>query len=131
MILRSRPTLARDGRGNMRKELRRRLRYQLHFPVEIEWQSDRGKQKAKGFTKDISSKGVFIFCESEIPLDAHLHLLIFLRTEGLGPKVTLEVVAKVCRAVKPLAKGDLSGVAVQNYRCKINGRGSGHDLLAN
>jgi len=114
----------------MRKESRKRLRYQLHFPVEIEWQSDTGKQKARGFTKDISSKGVFIFSESEIPLDAHLHLLIFLRTEGLGPMVTLDVVAKVCRAVKPLAKGELSGVAVQNYRCKISGGGSGHELRA-
>jgi hypothetical protein len=108
----------------MRKELRERLRYQLQFPVEIEWQSDTGKQKARGFTKDISSKGVFIFSESEIPLDAHLHLMISLRTDGLGPMVTVDVVAKVCRVENPPAKGGLPGVAVQNYRYKILGRSS-------
>jgi PilZ domain len=106
----------------MRKELRQRLRYELQVPVEIEWQSNTGKQKARGFTKDISSKGIFIFCESEIPLDAHLHLLIFLRTDGLGPMVTVDVVAKVCRVVKPIAEGDLPGLAVHNYRYRINSR---------
>jgi PilZ domain len=105
--------------GIMRKELRKQSRYQLQLPVEIEWQSNTGNQKDRGFTRDVSSKGVFLFCESEIPLDAHLHLVIFLRTDELGPMVTLDVFAKVCRVVKPLAEDDLSGLAVQNSRCNI------------
>jgi len=113
--------------GIMRKELRQKLRYELQVPVEIEWQSNAGKQKARGFTKDISSKGVFLFCESEIPLNAYIHLTIFLRTDGLGPMVTLDVVAKVCRVVKALAQGDVSGLAVQNYRYKIKGGLGGTD----
>lgn len=114
----------------MNVELRQRLRYQLQVPVEIEWHSDRGRQKARGFTKDISSKGVFLFCESEIPLDTRLHLVIFLRTDGLGPMVTIDIVAKVCRVVKRLAEGELPGFAVHNYRYKIKGRLPPADLLA-
>src|SRR5580700_2623507 len=104
----------------MGKELRNQLRFELQVPVEIEWQSNTGKQKARGFTRDISSKGVFLICEPEIPLGSYIHLTIFLRTDGLGPKVTLDVVAKGCRVVKTVAKGETSGLAVQNYRFKLN-----------
>lgn len=114
----------------MRKELRQKARYGLQFPAEIEWQSKGGRRKIRGFTKDISSKGMFLLCESEVPIDAQLHLTILLRTDGLGPMVTLDVVAKVCRVVKPLAQGELSGVAVQNYRFKLNGRSSGAEMHA-
>jgi hypothetical protein len=104
----------------MGKELRNQLRYELQVPVEIEWQSNTGKQKARGFTRDISSKGVFLICEPKIPLGSYIHLTIFLRTDGLGPKVTLDVVAKVCRVVKPVAEGEIPGLAVQNYRFKLS-----------
>jgi hypothetical protein len=114
-------------RGIMRKELRKQSRYELQVPVEIEWQSNTGKQKSRGFTKDISSRGVFLFCDSEIPLDEYIHLTILLRTDGLGPMVTLDVVAKVCRVVKAVTEGELSGLAVQNYRYKIKGRSTGAD----
>jgi hypothetical protein len=103
------------------------LRYELQVPVEIEWQSNTGKRKALGFTKDISSKGAFLFCEPEIPLGSYIHLTILLRTDGLGPRIILDVVAKVCRVVKPLDKGGLSGLAVQNYRFKMNGRSNERD----
>ena len=113
----------------MPKELRNQLRYELQVPVEIEWQSNTGKQKARGFTRDISSKGVFLFCEPEIPLGSYIHLTIFLRPDGLGPKVTLDVVAKVCRVVKPVAEGEISGLAVQSYRFNLNGKLNEQDLL--
>jgi hypothetical protein len=103
----------------MHKELREQLRYELRVPVEIEWESNTGKQKAMGFTKDISSNGVFVFCKPDIPLGTDLHLAILLRTDGVGPKITLDVTAKVCRVVKPIAKDELSGFAVQNYRFKM------------
>jgi hypothetical protein len=113
----------------MGKELRNQLRYELQVPVEIEWQSNTGKQKARGFTRDISSKGVFLICEPKIPLGSYIHLTIFLRTDGLGPKVTLDVVAKVCRVVKPVAEGEISGLAVQSYRIKLNDKLNEHDLI--
>jgi len=104
----------------MHKELRGQLRYELRVPVEIEWESNAGKQKVVGFTKDISSNGVFVFCNPDIPLGTFLHLTILLRTDGLGPKITLDVTAKVCRVVKSIADGELSGFAVQNYRYRMN-----------
>jgi hypothetical protein len=105
----------------MRNELRQQVRYELRVPVEIEWQSKIGKQKARGFTRDISSEGAFLFCEPQIPLGSYIRLTIFLRTDGLVPTVTLEVVAKVCRVVKQIAEGETSGFAVQHYRFKLNG----------
>jgi hypothetical protein len=103
------------------------LRYELQVPVEIEWQSITGKQKALGFTKDISSKGAFLFCKPEIPVGSYIHLTILLRTDGLGPRITLNVVAKVCRVVKPLDEDGIPGLAVQNYRFKMNGRSNEPD----
>ena len=113
----------------MRKELRKQSRYGLQAPVEIEWHSNTGKQKARGFTRDISSKGAFLFCKPEIPLGSHIHLTILLRTDGLGPMITLDVVAKVCRVVKPLVEGEMSGLAVQNYRFKMSGSLKEPDLM--
>lgn len=113
----------------MRKESRSQSRYEIQVPVEIEWQSNSGKQKARGITRNISSKGAFLFCEPEIPLGSYIHLTIFLRNDGLGPTVMLDVVAKVCRIVRPDGKGELSGLAVQNYRFKMNGKLNEQDLL--
>jgi hypothetical protein len=92
-------------------------------------QSKTGRQKAHGFTRDISSKGVFLLCKPEIPLGSYVHLTIFLRTDGLGPKVTLDVVAKVCRVVKQVAEGEIAGLAAQSYRFKLNGKLNEQDLL--
>jgi hypothetical protein len=114
----------------MRKELRNQLRYELQVPVEIEWQSNTGKQKNRGFTKDISSKGVFLFCKSEIPVGSYVRLNIFLRYEGLGPRVTIDCTARVCRVVHALAEGDLAGIAVVNRHYKVKGRLSATDLVA-
>ena len=88
-----------------------------------------GKQRALGFTRDISSKGAFILCEPEIPLGSYIHLTILLRANGPGPRITLDVIAKVCRVVRPLTEGETSGLAVQNYRFKLKSRSNASDFL--
>jgi PilZ domain len=110
-------------------ELRKQARYDLQVPVEIEWQSNAGKQKARGLTRDISSKGAFLFCEPEIPLGSYIHLTIMLRSDGIGPQITLDIVGKVCRVVKPADVGQISGLAIENYRLKMNGKLTEEELL--
>jgi hypothetical protein len=104
----------------MQMEFRHHTRYEIQVPVEIEWQSETGKQKARGFTRNISSKGAFLFCEPEIPMGSYVHLTILLRTDGVGPQVAIDVVGKVCRVVKPIGEGEISGLAVENFRIQMN-----------
>ena len=110
-------------------EFRQHTRYEIQVPVEIEWQSEAGKQKARGFTRNISSKGAFLLCEPEIPLGSYIHLTILLRTEGVGPQVTIDVIGKVCRVVKPMAESEISGLAVQNFRLQMNDKINVEDLV--
>ena len=117
----------KEGHSDM--ELRKQTRFELQVPVEIEWQSKSGKQKARGFTRDISSKGAFLFCEPEVSLGSHIHLTIFLRSDGLGPQITLDIVGKVCRVVKAVNDGEMSGLAVENYRLRMNGKLTEEELL--
>ena len=114
----------------MYKELRQEVRYDLQVPAEIEWQSNTGKQKTRGFTRDISSKGVFLLSKSEIPVGSYVRINIFLHDEGLGPRVTIDCTARVCRVVQALEEGDLAGIAVVNRNYKIRRRLNAAALVA-
>ena len=49
-------------------EHRRSLRFELHVPVMFDWMDESGTwRQGGGFTRDVSEKGVFAWCEGDCP----------------------------------------------------------------
>jgi hypothetical protein len=67
-------------------ELRRAVRYRLDLPVTFRWASRCGEGRlGMGFTRDISSASIFVFCENCPPPDAYVSCEVMLsRPEGQG-----------------------------------------------
>ncbi len=68
-------------------ERRRAVRYGLSFPVLFGWRSEEGHQGG-GFSRDVSTTGIFVACDRECPpVDTELSL------EVLVPSPASETIA--------------------------------------
>ena len=67
-------------------ELRKAVRYRLDLPVTFRWAAPCGERRlGMGFTRDISSASIFVFCENCPPTDAYVSCeVMLLRPEGQG-----------------------------------------------
>jgi len=68
-------------------ERRNSTRYRLQAPVIFRWTDSRGgSHQQGGFTRDISTRGAFIFCESPPPLQAGVTVDVMLPFLGNARK---------------------------------------------
>lgn len=67
-------------------ELRKVVRYRLDLPVTFRWAAPSGASRlGMGFTRDISSSAIFVFCEHCPPENARVSCEVMVsRPEGQG-----------------------------------------------
>jgi hypothetical protein len=85
-------------------ELRSVTRCRLKFPVYFTWQEGDKLRRGRGFTRDISSAGVFFVAPMHPPVGATLQFEVLLPFfAGTGPKIRMQGQGRVLR-VEPAAK---------------------------
>lgn len=92
--------------------------------MDFEWFDENVLHRGRGFTRDISSKGMFIYSDFEPPAKADLRVKVSFRTDTEAPaNLWLSAQALVVR-VGPAASRDAPrGFAILNRSYKLhNGR---------
>jgi hypothetical protein len=91
---RSETTVSKDRRGHQRKP--------LQLPVTV--RNDQGE--SQGVSRDLSSSGIFLYCDSKLELGSKLELVIMLPADfGVGPGGWSLCEASVVRVEKSEGKG--------------------------
>lgn len=87
--------------------------------MDFEWTSEGIPYRARGFTRDISSKGMFIYSHSEPPAKADLEVAVFFRSVAEATiDVQMKARALVIRVEPTATPGIYHGFAVlhKSYR---------------
>lgn len=110
-------------------ERREQIRFSLRALVKFEWFDGGGTRHLKqGFTRDISSKGMFIFSDSLPPTKVDLQIEVFFGgIAGAGANLELRVRALVLRAESTMESGSRNGFAVLNRSYSLTNQGSKPD----
>jgi hypothetical protein len=109
----SRTRVSRISRAEHRRETRHNLRLRSNFA----WADTEGiVHTAQGFTRDIGSKGMFIYTDCQPPLKADLHVEVFLSSDE---EVRKDLQLRLCASalvlrVDPVAAGLSGGFAILN-----------------
>jgi hypothetical protein len=107
-------------------ERREQIRFGVRALVKFEWIDGQGtRHQEQGFTRDISSRGMFIFSDSLPPTKADLQAEVFFGgIAGAGANLELRVNALVLRVESVLESGSYNGFAVLNRSYSIANQGS-------
>jgi hypothetical protein len=106
-------------------ERREQTRYGVRAIVDFEWIDKGVPRSGRGLTRDISSKGMFIYSDSKPPEKADLQVKVSFRgfTE-VSTGVRLSAKSLVLR-VEPAASQDaLQGFAILNRSYKLHDNGT-------
>ena len=105
-------------------ERREQTRYALRALVEFEWMENGVRHRGRGITRDISSKGMFIYSDSQPPSKADLQVEVSFRaiTEA-PPNLRLSAKALVLRVDPAGSQDALNGFAILNRSYNL------HDAL--
>lgn len=97
-------------------ERREQIRLGVRALVKFEWFDGQGApHREQGFTRDISSKGMFIFSDSLPPAKVDLQVDVFFGSiSGAEPDLELSAKALVIRLEPAPSPGASSGFAVLN-----------------
>ncbi len=111
------------GRAVNDLERRKQIRFALRAPVHFRWKDRDGiVHRGQGFTRDISSQGVYIYAESQPPPDTNIHIDVLFSSllEARSP-VQMSAGAKVIR-VEPISIDERTGgfVAVSSSFILLN-----------
>jgi hypothetical protein len=91
-----------------RIERRGAQRFEVHQPVAIRWED----RTFTGFTQDLSSRGVFFYCEAQLPDGAAVELTFTMPSEiTLGESMPVRCQGHVLRAAAA-QNGTRNGIAV-------------------
>jgi len=105
-------SLARHGLGESRADVERRrtARYKLCLPLIFKWTDDSGTPiEGAGFTRDISTSGLYASCAKLPPINATLHLQILLPPDK---KVLPHSLRLWGRVVRTRAENEDRGIGV-------------------
>ena len=99
---------------------RERTRYGVRVPVDFEWLEKGVVRRGRGLTRDISTKGMFIYSDSEPPAMADLRVRVSFRSFAEAER-DLQVSAKasVIRVEPPLRPEIIYGFAILNTSYKL------------
>jgi len=106
-------------------ERREQTRYGVRALVDFEWIDKGVPHRGRGYTRDISSKGMFIYSDSEPPAKADLQVEVSFRapTEALT-KLQLSARSLVVRVESAASREELRGFAILNRSYRMH-NGSG------
>ena len=71
-------------------------RYRLNLPILVRWHNGE-TYTCGGFTRDVSTKGVFVLCSEKLPLNTTVEIEILLPTSGKIPGRALKSTGRVVR----------------------------------
>ncbi len=119
--------IARDLGNNL--ERRDQIRLGVRALVKFEWFDGKGtRHREQGFTRDISSKGMFIFSDSLPPAKADLQVDIFFGSiTGAEPNLELSANVLVIRLEPATNPGMSGGFAVLNRSYSLANQASTFD----
>ena len=90
-------------------EKRTTRRFSLDLPISVKF-IDSSKQELAGHTRDVSSRGVYMYLETEIKIDAPIEFVMILPREvTLADPIRVRCIGKVLRVDK---RDQEQGVAV-------------------
>jgi PilZ domain len=99
--------------------------------VDFEWFDEGVPQRGRGYTRDISSKGMFIYSDSKPPLKADLQVDVCFRAFAEAPtNLQLRAESLVVRVETAASHDALHGFAILNRSWELRNeqgrRGLGH-----
>jgi hypothetical protein len=102
-------------------ERRESPRFGLHALVDFEWRDSEGvSHRERGHTRDISSKGMFIYSLSEPPAKADVQVEVSFRSVAeTYMNLRLRATALVLRVEPETRRGAPHGFALLNRSCKL------------
>ena len=102
------------------RELRAAERFAVSLPVSLNWQAT-GKlgRQERGFTRDISTQGMFVFARTGPAPGRLLEFEIDLALDANSPLLQVKGEGRVVRRERPAAESKLSGFAVVNLCFKL------------
>jgi PilZ domain-containing protein len=102
-------------------EQRERNRYDVRAPVDFEWMDQGAVRRGQGLTRDISSKGMFIYSDSEPPPKADLRVKVSFAWFGQGAtNVQLRAQALVVRVEPASGPRIQHGFAILNKSYELH-----------
>ena len=102
-------------------ELRDHTRYGVRAPAYFEWIDKGVPQRGRGITRDISSKGMFIYSESEPPLKADLQVDVFFCAFTEAPRnLQLRAESLVVRVESAASHDAHHGFAILNRSWELH-----------
>jgi hypothetical protein len=113
------PETSRNGGSCL--EQREHIRYRVRAHVDFEWMDEGVLRRGRGLTRDISSKGMFIYSDSEPPPKADLRVNVSFRS--VAPTLTkaqLRANSLVLRVEPPSSPGADHGFAVLNRSYELH-----------
>ena len=102
------------------RELRAVERFAISLPVSLNWQvaGKLGRQE-RGFTRDVSTRGMFVFARTGPTRGRLLEFEIDLALDVYSPLLQVKGEGRIVRIERPAAGSDLSGFAVVNLCFKL------------
>jgi hypothetical protein len=102
-------------------EQREQFRYGVRALVDFEWMDEGVLRRGQGLTRDISSKGMFIYSDSEPPTKADLQVKVSIGSVAEGfTNVQLRANALVVR-LEPSSIPEIQhGFAILNRSCQLH-----------
>jgi len=102
-------------------EQREQFRYGVRALVDFEWMDEGVLRSGQGLTRDISSKGMFIYSDSEPPTKADLRVKVSIGSVAEGfTNVQLRANALVVRVEPSSITGIQHGFAILNRICQLH-----------
>ena len=95
-------------------EKRTTRRFSLDLPISVKF-LDNGRQELTGHTRDVSSRGVFMYLDTEITMDAPIEFVMTLPTEiTLSDPIRVRCTGKILRVHKAAHEQGVA-VAIEKY----------------
>ncbi|HEU4413182.1 MAG TPA: PilZ domain-containing protein [Candidatus Angelobacter sp.] len=95
-------------------EKRSTRRFSLDLPISVKF-LDNGRQELGGHTRDVSSRGVFMYLDAETKTDAPIEFVMTLPSEiTLGDPIRVRCTGKVLRVEKTIPEQGVA-VAIEKY----------------
>jgi PilZ domain len=107
-------TIWRPAMAQPQPEKRNTRRFSLDLPISIKF-LDNGRQELAGHTRDVSSRGVFMYLDTEITADAPIEFVMTLPAEiTLSDPIRVRCTGKILRVDKAVHEQGVA-VAIDKY----------------
>ena len=98
-------------------ERRTALRYPLRLPVVFSWQDEDGRiQGCDGYSRDLGSRGIYVYAELVPPLGVSVEMNVFLpRPEHSSRPSEIHAIGRVVRSERQGSPARGNGFAAMNH----------------